>query len=91
MQNINGIPVMISNGYPRVQCSAEFVRLQSPELVAKTNQWMAEFFGYRGYILDNQVLECNGTLVMNQKTYNKIKNSVDNGWQIIDIKQKDRK
>lgn len=30
---------------PRMQVSAEFERLQSPELVAETNKWMHEFFG----------------------------------------------
>jgi hypothetical protein len=31
-----------------MQVSAEFARLQSPELVAKTNAWMLEFFGVDG-------------------------------------------
>lgn len=30
---------------PNMQVSAEFERLQSPELVAETNAWMREFFG----------------------------------------------
>jgi hypothetical protein len=33
---------------PRMQVSAEFARIQSPELVAKTNSWMRDFFGVEG-------------------------------------------
>lgn len=31
---------------PRMQVSREFARIQSSELVAETNKWMREFFGY---------------------------------------------
>jgi hypothetical protein len=39
IENPNIVPV------PRMQVSADFARLQSPELVASTNAWMREFFG----------------------------------------------
>jgi hypothetical protein len=45
----NGVPVFINDavcaGQSRMQPSAEFVRLQSPELVETTREWMLNFFG----------------------------------------------
>lgn len=43
-----GLPVIVNpacENVQRVTVSAEFARLQSPELVASTNAWMREFFG----------------------------------------------
>lgn len=45
---IFGMPVHINpmcDNVQRVTVSAEFARIQSPELVADTNAWMLEFFG----------------------------------------------
>jgi len=57
-----------------MQVSTEFARLQSPELVASTNAWMREFFGYDEIVPDGVVYQIfNGTLVMNQRTYDKAK------------------
>lgn len=80
MNTILGMRVFINKGFPKVQCSSEFVRLQSPELVEKTNAWMASFFGYENLIPDGQVYQCKitNTLIMNQKTFDKIqKNKKD--------------
>lgn len=72
MQTIFGRPVQISKAHPRVQCSAAFELLQSPELVRSTNEWMASFFGYEELVSDGVVYELHGNiLVMNQATYNK--------------------
>lgn len=43
-----GLPVIVNpacEDLQRITVSAEFARLQSPELVASTNAWMLEFFG----------------------------------------------
>lgn len=48
MKTIFGMRVIINTmceNVPRMQVSAEFARVQSPELVASTNAWMLEFFG----------------------------------------------
>lgn len=71
-QLIHGRPVQVSEDKPRMQCSCDFVRLQSPELVAETNAWMADFFGYSNLMPDDVVWELMGnTLVMNRRTYTK--------------------
>lgn len=43
---------------PRMQCSKRFREVQSPELVAKTNQWMLEFFGTQlpVYLIGKQIV-----------------------------------
>lgn len=70
MQTIYGRPVQISAAYPRMQVSESFARLQTPELVAETNAWMASFFGYTELLPDGVVYELHGrTLVMNQTTF----------------------
>lgn len=40
---------------PRTQVSAAFAEIQSPELVASTNAWMAEFFGYESGVEDDDL------------------------------------
>jgi hypothetical protein len=48
-QTFMGFPVYINDAVcaaqPRMQCSAEFVKIQDPKLVEETNAWMREFFG----------------------------------------------
>jgi hypothetical protein len=58
-----------------MQCSPEFARIQDPELVAKTNAWMADFFGYWETVPDGQVISLNGgaVLLMNQKTWDRVR------------------
>jgi len=46
----------------RMNPSKDFKRLQHPELVEKTNQWMREFFG-----LEYPIYHVNGSLVMHSK------------------------
>lgn len=55
-QNTDGYVVGRLSGYdvvledacrvPRMRVSAEFARIQHPDLVKKTQDWMTEFFGY---------------------------------------------
>ncbi len=48
METLMGMPVIINplcDNVQRVSVSAEFARIQSPELVASTNAWMLKFFG----------------------------------------------
>lgn len=74
LNSIYGRKVQISPPYPRVQCSPEFARLQSPELVASTNKWMAGFFGFSTLIPDGEIYELNrDTLVMTEATYRQFK------------------
>lgn len=54
---IGGIEFMVTPNIapvPRVRVSPEFARIQSPDLVNKTNAWMAKFFGeeYPIYAID---------------------------------------
>jgi hypothetical protein len=73
MQTLYGRKVQISQPYPRVQCSPAFAAIQSPELVAETNAWMASFFGHETLIPDGVVYELNrDTLVMTQSTYRQL-------------------
>jgi hypothetical protein len=73
MQAIYGRPVQISEACPRMQVSEAFKRLQSPELVAETNAWMAGFFGHTELMANGEIFELYGhTLVMNRATYNKV-------------------
>jgi hypothetical protein len=73
-QMINGRSVQISARVPRMQCSKEFARIQSPELVRATNDWMADFFDYDELIPDGFAYELDkNTLVMNQSTWDKLK------------------
>ncbi len=64
-----GNRIIIAPYTPRVKCSAEFVRLQSPELVERTNEWMAAFFGYHCMVKEQEVLSFEGSLIMTQKTF----------------------
>lgn len=74
---LNGRAIQISKAYPRMQCSPEFERLQSPELVRSTNEWMSAFFGYTEMLPDGVVYELNrNTLVMNQATYIKLQAAI---------------
>lgn len=71
---IYGKKVQVSRSHPRMQCSAEFVRLQSQALVAETNKWMAEFFGYQNLMKDGEVYLLMGeTLLMNENTYRELR------------------
>lgn len=48
MSAIFGMPVIVNpmcDNVQRITVSAEFARIQSPELVASTNAWMMQFFG----------------------------------------------
>lgn len=74
MNTILGMPIVISKGYPKMQCSPAFVQTQTPELVAKTNAWMAEFFGYSNPLKDGQIMQdkLTNTLIMNQFTFDMI-------------------
>jgi hypothetical protein len=74
MQTIYGRNIQISQPYPRIQCSAAFVRLQDPALVGSTNAWMRAFFGCTTLIPDGVVYELNReTLVMTQATFEQLK------------------
>jgi len=68
---INGMNVMISGRTPRMQCSAEFARLQHADLVRETNEWMAGFFGYNELLPDGKVMHLveQNVLMMNEKTW----------------------
>lgn len=78
MRKILGMDIIITKGYPKMQCSSEFARLQKPELVAETNAWMASFFGYENLLKDGEVRQHNKTLIMNQNTFSYIqKNQKD--------------
>ena len=59
----------------RMRPSPAFQMLQSPELVAETDRWMAEFFGYSELVPDGQVLlnEVAGTVHMNVNTYRQLR------------------
>jgi hypothetical protein len=71
--SIYGRPIQVCKGTPRMQVSPAFARIQSPELVASTNAWMAEFFGHTELMKDGEIFELYGhTLVMNQATYSKL-------------------
>jgi hypothetical protein len=73
-QTLYGMPVQISARVPRIQCSAEFVRIQTPELVARTNKWMEEFFGYTELVPDGRIYKLPGDiLAMNEATWNKVR------------------
>lgn len=79
LQMLMGRRVQISGRSPRVQVSPEFVRVQTPELVASTNAWMAQFFGYSELLPDGVVYELNrDTLVMNQATYEQVRAATKN-------------
>lgn len=70
---IGGCQVQIVEPHPRMVPSAAFQRIQSPELVASTAAWLAEFFGYTTIIPDGEVYKLNGhTLCMTRATYNSI-------------------
>lgn len=64
-----------------MQVSPAFALIQSPELVRSTNAWMAAFFGCTDLIPDGTVYELKmyNTLVMNQRTYNKLKEAASHG------------
>lgn len=53
MLTFNGILIVESElcCRPKMQVSAEFRRLQSPELVAETDAWLLEFFGAEEHVL----------------------------------------
>jgi len=75
----NGRPVFLEQPRPRMTVSAEFSRLQSPELVQKTNEWMREFFGFAESLLpDGQVIhdKLADRLVMNHRTYLQLKEAI---------------
>jgi hypothetical protein len=76
MDFLYGMPVEVNpicQDVPRMQVSAEFTRLQHPDLVAKTNAWLKEFFGVHDvvYKFDHPVLgQC---LVMGPRTLAQLK------------------
>jgi hypothetical protein len=73
-QMLMGMKIHISRPFAKVQCSPRFVELQSPELVAETNTWMAEFFGYSNLVKDGQVIKMgDDRLLMTQATFDKLK------------------
>lgn len=73
MNTLYGFNVQISSAYPCMQCSPAFARIQSPELVAETNAWMADFFGYTETVADGDIIKLGEhTLIMNQATYNRV-------------------
>lgn len=45
---VGDFEIMIDNSlrHPRMNLSLDFIRLQSPKLVAKTRKWADEFFGF---------------------------------------------
>lgn len=60
-QRFAGIRIVESESLapvPKFQVSAEFERLQSPELVASTNAWAREFFGveHRAFLIADTML-----------------------------------
>lgn len=71
MNRILGKPVIITQGIPKMQCTPEFNKVQSPELVASLNQWYADFFGYTELIPRGQVMHdrINDVFVMSQSTW----------------------
>ena len=77
LPSLLGRKVQISQPFPRMQCSSEFARIQSPQLVAETNAWMAQFFGYEARMPDGTVYELNrDVLVMTQATYNQMQAAI---------------
>lgn len=81
MNSLSGKAVQIAPARPRMQCSPEFARIQDPDLVAKTNAWMADFFGYWETVPDGQVLILNdgAVLLMNQKTWDRVRRAATAG------------
>lgn len=73
-----GKRIQIAPRHPKMQVSDTFARIQSPELVASTNAWMAQFFGYVETVPDGQVYELvqQNTLVMNEQTYERLRAAV---------------
>lgn len=74
-----GRPVYILPDIPKVQVSAEFARIQDPDLVARTNAWMREFFGTMCIAKDGEVMSMDvptfggsPALLMNERTYQRI-------------------
>ena len=67
---IHGLDVIIAKSLPLMQCSHEFSRLQHPDLVKKTNEWMASFFGYNELLPGGEVIHLveQKVLMMNEKT-----------------------
>lgn len=53
MKTFYGLPVVINDlcDISRMQVGADFERLQSPELVKETNDWMRDFFGIERRVL----------------------------------------
>jgi len=71
-----GIPIVIDPALdyePRMTCSPEFVRVQTPELVASTNAWMLEFFETHSVIkIAEDPLTGRKTLFMGPKSWAKL-------------------
>lgn len=61
----------------RMQVSPAFAKIQHPDLVAKTNAWMAERFGYDYMVPDGQVRCAADRLVMNSRTFEQLKIAVN--------------
>ena len=71
---IAGMNVIITGRSPKMRVSAEFARIQDPDLVARTNAWMAEFFGYVELLPDGQMIysQLDGSILMNATTYGQV-------------------
>ncbi len=70
MRTFMGLEVIVTEHIvitPRMQCSDEFCRIQSPELVASTNRWMLEFFG-----MQRSVWKAGNKLFMHPDDWQKI-------------------
>lgn len=80
-QHINGMPVIIHYGAPVMQVSPEFERIQHPDLVRKTNEWLLARFGRRpSYLVDDQVLCVHDReLHMNEVTWLKLQQALRSG------------
>lgn len=63
---------------PLMTPSPEFRRIQSPELVRKTAEWMESFFGRRKTIPDGQIISSPvlSTMVMNSVTMAQVKQAL---------------
>lgn len=69
--NLFGWRVCISTPAPRMQVSPEFARIQDPDLVARTNTWMTQFYGCDVYPPNDivKVSKSEGVLMMNESTW----------------------
>lgn len=77
MDSICGYKIIVAPDFPKMQCSPEFVRLQSPDLVAETNAWMLRFFGMRCMVPDGQVIMMDSTrnMTMSPRTFAQLRNA----------------